>query len=219
MKSSRTKSRKHPAAIVAPWITWLVCLSAPAAAWDSEQLAFSHWKKFCLHSPTNADQKTCFKGLSVTKPSGIPVAGLTVIEGDSSPPRPLLRVIVPLLRDLRQGLEISFDRERSLRLQYATCDAIGCYADTEAEPELMRALSAAHQIHLRAPKLMGETLEITIPSQDFASVFGAPYDFKVAEEEWNKTQEARKKEQAGWGGERSPILGSPGSHCPRPMEQ
>jgi hypothetical protein len=46
--------------IAAVWIGGVVCLSAHALADASEQIVLMPWTRFCLHSPTDVDHKTCF---------------------------------------------------------------------------------------------------------------------------------------------------------------
>lgn len=136
-----------------------------------------------------------------------------VIAGDTSPPKPLLQVTVPLSRDLNQGLAIAFDQGQPVHMKYVTCDLRGCLAQIEVDPQLMKTLGAAHQIYVEALRLKGEALDIAIPSRDFISVFNAPYDFAAAEEAEKKAQAARKKQQAMWGDERKPIAGSRSPPC------
>ncbi len=210
----------HKAAIgrVGLWFACLVLISPLAAAYDGSQLVFHSWKKFCFHGPTNVDEKACLTGLDVQKPSGMPVATLMVISADSPPPKPVLRITVPLSTDsnvvfypdLKQGVMIAFDQGQPRRLQYTTCYLIGCLAEMEIDPTLIRTLSDAHQIHLRAPRLMGqEALDITIPSEGFGPTYNAPYEFKAAEDEWKKQQEAHERDLARRGmPARKPIPGS-----------
>lgn len=208
MESGRTTSRKIVICCLALWSIGLLWQPSSAAANDGSKLIFAPWKKSCLRKPTNADEKVCFTGLDVRNPWGLPLASLMVISADSPPPKPVLRITIPLAPDLKtpfqpdlkQGLTIAFDQGQPQHLQYTTCYQIGCLAEVDSDPALIRALSEAHQIYLRVPRLVGkEALEITIPSEGFGAAYNAPYDFKAAEEAWRKQQEAHEKELAKWG--------------------
>lgn len=212
MKGCRTTSKTITILFLAVLFSWLPWAPSSAAADTGSKFIFDPWKKFCLHKPTNVADKVCLTGLNVRSSSGLPVASLTVISADSPPPKPVLRVTIPLapdltpalktafLPDLKQGLTLAFDKGQAQHLQYTTCYQIGCLAEMESDPALITALSDAHQIHLHVPRLMRkEALDITIPSEGFGAAYHAAYDFKAAEEAWRKQQEAHEKELARYG--------------------
>lgn len=229
MQSSRATSRTVGIFCLTLWFVCLLWRSAPAAAYDGSTLIFSPWKKFCLHKPTNVDEKTCFTSLDAQYPSGMPLAALTVISADSPPPKPVLRITlslstdsnVPFYPDLTQGLTITFDQGQPRRVQYTTCYPGGCLAEMDIDPTLIKTLREAHQVQLRAPRLMGkEALEITIPVEGFGPAYNAPYDFKAAEEASRKEQEARKEWLASNGAPaRKRIPGSSSPPCSYPTTQ
>jgi invasion protein IalB len=212
MESRRTTSKTITTFFLAALFNGFLWQPSSAAADNGSKFIFDPWKKFCLRRSANVDEKMCVTGLNVRSSSGLPVASLTVISADSPPPKPVLRVTIPLapdltpvlkaafLPDLKQGLTLAFDHGQPQHLQYTTCYQIGCLAEMESDPALIAALSDAHQIHLHVPRLMRkEALDITIPSEGFGAAYHAAYDFKAAEEAWRKQQEAHEKELAKYG--------------------
>ena len=92
-----------------------------------------------------------------------------LIETDSTAKK-LLRVMLPLGMDLRQGASIIIDDRERLSSSYVACENQGCVADFDAS-NLLNMLKHGHTLGIQGTNGQGKFLSFVLPLDDFARAY------------------------------------------------
>jgi invasion protein IalB len=155
--------------------TYLVLLDLTGAATaatlspiESGQQQATHWTKFCSAKPAAAQPRVCvIKGAKPVESGSVTAM---VIETDSTAKK-LLRVILPLGTDVRQGASIVIDDHERITVPYVACENQGCVADFDAS-NLVSMLKHGRKLDVQGVDAQGNLISYVLPLADF----GAAYD-------------------------------------------
>jgi invasion protein IalB len=155
------------------------------------QLIFSPWRKLC-HKQENNDpnaKQVCFTGKEARIESGMLIVGAVLIEPEKESKK-ILRVTLPLGMQLINGTRVIVDSNQPMTAPYVICLTDGCFADYEANADLIAKMKKGQGLAIQAISSTGQPISLTLPLSDFAKAYdGPPTDPKVFEEQQKKLLE------------------------------
>jgi invasion protein IalB len=141
---------------------------APYATLLPEPSNLTHWTKLC--SEKAGMPRICVVSESSSADSF--AASAMLIEVDSTV-RKLLRIIMPLGMDLRQGVSIVIDDRDRLTVPYLACEKRGCVGDFDAS-NLINRLRSGHTLAAQGIDAQGKFLSFVLSLSDFAEAYDGP---------------------------------------------
>ena len=99
-----------------------------------------------------------------------------LVETDSSAKK-LLRVMLPLGMDLRQGASIIIDDRERISVPYVACENRGCVADFDAS-NLIGLLKQGRKLGIQGTNGHGKFISYVLPLDDFAAAYDRPAEMK-----------------------------------------
>jgi invasion protein IalB len=164
----------------------------PQAQGEQQQLQqpqpiFSPWRKLChkLENDPNAKQ-VCFTGMEARLESGMLLVRTVLIEPEGEAKK-ILRVTLPLGMQLNNGTRVIVDSNQPMTAPYVICLTDGCFADYEANADLIAKMKKGQGLAVQAINSIGKPISLTLPLSDFAKAYdGPPTDAKVFEQEQQK---------------------------------
>jgi invasion protein IalB len=155
------------------------------------QLNFSPWTKLC-HKLEDNDPKAkevCFTGKEARIESGVLIVAAVLIEPEGEGKK-ILRVTLPLGMQLANGTRVIVDSNQPMTAPYVLCVTVGCFADYEANADLIAKMKKGQELSVQAINSTGQTITLTLPLSDFAKAYDSPpTDPKVFEAQQKKLQE------------------------------
>jgi len=159
---------------------------------------FSPWRKLC-HKLENNDlnaKQVCFTGKEARIESGMLLVRTVLIEPEGGAKK-ILRVTLPLGMQLNSGTRVIVDSNQPMTAPYVICFTDGCFADYEANADLIAKMKKGQGLAVQAINSTGKPISLTLPLSDFAKAYdGPPTDAKVFEEEQQKKLQAELQRRA-----------------------
>jgi invasion protein IalB len=162
------------------------------------QLNFSPWTKLC-HKLEDNDPKAkevCFTGKEARIESGVLIVAAVLIEPEGEGKK-ILRVTLPLGMQLANGTRVIVDSNQPMTAPYVLCVNVGCFADYEANADLIAKMKKGQDLFVQAINSTGQPITLTLPLSDFAKAYDSPpTDPKVFEAQQKKLQEELRAAEA-----------------------
>jgi invasion protein IalB len=139
------------------------------------------WVKLCPKLPSRKDPKKaveiCNTSYEVVLANGIVLLDVTLREIKGK--KPMISVMVPLGAVLRPGAYLKFDKAKEIKIPYTICASIGCYAEIEASPEILKQMKSAKQMAVAFMSADGKVHPMGVPMDGFTEALnGKPGDMK-----------------------------------------
>jgi invasion protein IalB len=94
-----------------------------------------------------------------------------------------LSVVMPLGMDLRKPIEAKIDNGNPLKLDYISCNQVGCTAEVELTPDILKAMRVGRQLSIETKGPRGRPIRFTIGLSGFATAYdGDPMAVKQYQE-------------------------------------
>jgi invasion protein IalB len=172
---------------------------APAKGQKAGAKEKNYWVKLCDKARSAKEPK---KEINVcvthheqihTKTGMVLVSvALRQIEGQKD----VVMIMVPLGMQLRPGVLMKFDKSKPIKLQYTFCAVLGCYAEMEATPAIVKQMKGAKQISVGFMSPEGKLVPMGVPMDGFVKTLtGKPADSKQYMEERKRMMMAIRQKQ------------------------
>jgi invasion protein IalB len=172
-----------------PLAMGLAAASLPPREADASELVYSLWEKHCI----GAD--VCLTGMDVRLASGCkPVVAGALLTERTGESKKTLRVGLPNYVRLDDGVRISFDQGRPVRLPFVERHDYGSVADYENGAELVDQLKRGTMLVIEATSAAGVSMTYRLPLGGFATAYDAPALPPVFEQSGPKAQSKLQEE-------------------------
>ncbi|MEJ2116408.1 MAG: invasion associated locus B family protein [Alphaproteobacteria bacterium] len=178
--------------------------ATPTLAADGKKAAASKkaknfWVKLCdkAHSAKNPKKKidvcvTHHEQIHTKTGMVLVSVALRQIEGQKN----VVMVMVPLGMQLRPGVLMKFDNDKPIKLDYTFCAVLGCYAELEATPAIVKKMKSAKKITVGFMSPEGKLVPMGVPMDGFVKTLdGKPADSKQYMKERKRMMMAIRKKQ------------------------
>jgi invasion protein IalB len=169
--SAQQPAKPAPAPAPAPAAT---VKKAPATTKNSA------WVKLCEKQKGNKKGNVCLTHHERFHPNtGQPLisAAIRKIDGQKDE---MVMVMVPLGRQLKEGLLLKVDEEKPIKLQYSFCTSVGCVAETPATAEILAAFKKGSKLTIGTIDINRKKIGFHVSLAGFSGTYsGPPIDREV----------------------------------------
>ena len=132
------------------------------------------WVKFCMRTAVpaaNALPSVCLTHHEQIETAGVASVALRRVQGL---PGEYMMVMVPIDMAIEPGVRVKLGGGEPLKLDYALCKGIGCIAQMQITPEMMKKLRNERSMTVAAIGMNGKTVRFQIPLNGFAKADDGP---------------------------------------------
>jgi invasion protein IalB len=138
-----------------------------------QHLVFSPWTKVCPDQGPDETRTTCFIGKNGRTDTGASFVAAVLIDTGHDAEK-MLRVTLPLGVRLGEGTWISVDQSLRMSAPFVTCVPLGCFADYQANNELIAGLRQGKELMIHAVNGDGQVARFALPLFDFSEAYDGP---------------------------------------------
>lgn len=173
------------------------------------------WIKICGNDPS-VNAQVCYTTRDFISDQGQPVLAIAVYDVKGAQPNQnarVVRILLPLMLMLRNGILVGVDNGKGTAGQFAICMPNGCFAEVpQIDDAMLNALKRGQKFNVSVRNQVGTEVTFAAPLDGFGKAFDGPaIDPAVLEKERQELenklkQEAEKLRQQSGG---APAPGAP----------
>ena len=138
---------------------------------DARSIEYGEWQKFCFKTPATA--QVCRTTINGKWQTGQWAVRIDLIERDGEAAS-RLQLFLPVGLYLQAGARLNVDQGEPYQIPYVWCLTNTCIAADRADPTLIGQMEAGQQLRLQVVDTNLQSVDTTIPLNQFASVRKAP---------------------------------------------
>lgn len=156
------------------------------------------WIKICGNDPT-VNAQVCYTTRDFISDQGQPVLAIAVYDVKGAQPNQnarVVRILLPLMLMLRNGILVGVDNGKGVPGQFAICMPNGCFAEVPTvDDAMMNALKRGQKFNVSVRNQVGNEVTFAAPLDGFGKAFDGPaIDPAVLEKERQELENKLKQE-------------------------